>query len=267
MSEEGDKASPSSTVSRPTNPMPIFALSGRWIAYCPSSPSSQLALKAHIPVPILGRASSVSSITPPQLPSTVASLDLISDSFVNKIMRETTQELISGAKWVGQQGLHAWNSYWNKPTSPPQQPQQTRPPPSQFPPTHSTTNQATPKEPGLVSIVDAETLANSPTVTPIVSFSPPQGCSFVSFSPSSLALFTASSKGDVQNVWDLLRIQHTRFSPLQATLSPSESSGPQVRQVAQFSRMTVARIVDVIWSEPHGEHLAVVTERGTVHLL
>lgn len=266
VSEEGDKAYPTPNASRPVSPAPIFALNGRWIAYCPSSPSSHLTLKAHIPVPILGRSSSVSSVTPPQLPSTVASVDLISDSFVNKIMRETTQELISGAKWVGQQGLQAWNSYWNKPTSPQPQ-QQTRPPPSQFPPTHGATAQSTPKEPGLVSIVDAESLATSAGVSPLATFLPPQGCSFVSFSPSSLALFTASSKGDVQNVWDLLRIQHTKFSPLQATVAPGEATGPRVRQIAQFSRMTVARVVDVTWSEPHGEHLAMVTERGTVHLL
>lgn len=266
--EEGDKGYPFPNISRPTNPTPILDLNGRWIAYCPSSPTSHLTFKAQVSVPILGRClNSVTSVTPPQLPTALASVDLISDSVVNKIMRETTQEIISGAKWVGQQGIQAWNSYWNKPTSPQQQPQQGRPQANQFPPTHSTTGPATPKEPGIVSIVDAETLPELQSITPVTSFAPPQGCSFLSFAPSSLALFTASSKGDVQNVWDLLRIQYTKSSPLQATLSPNETIGPHVRQIAQFSRMTVARIVDVNWSEPHGEHLAVVTERGTVHLL
>lgn len=267
VSEESDKTFLSSKTSRLTTSTPIFALNGRWIAYCPASPSSLLTMKAHVPVPLLGRSVSVSSVTPPQLPSAIASVDLISDSFVNKIMRETTQELISGAKWVGQQGLQAWNSYWNKTPSPQLQPQQGRSPPSQFPPTHGTSGQPAPKEPGLVSIVDAESLAVSQTITPLTSFVPPQGCSFLSFAPSSLALFTASSRGDVQTVWDLLRIHHTRCSPLQATISPNESTGPQVRQIAQFSRMTVARIVDVAWAEPHGERLAMTTERGTVHLL
>lgn len=50
-------------------------------------------------------------------------------------------------------------------------------------------------------------------------------------------------------------------------LPQNDSSGPLVRQIAQFSRMTVARIVDVSWTEPQGERLAMVTERGTVHLL
>lgn len=265
--EEGDKTLGSSKLPRANPATPIVALNGRWIAYCPSPPSSQLTLKAHVPVPILGRAPGLSSVTPPPLPLATASVDLISNSFVNKIMRETTQELIQGAKWVGQQSLQAWNAYWNKSQNPQPQPQQARSPPAQFPPTHGTTAQPAPKEPGLVSIIDAEALAESSVIHPITSFAPPQGCSFLSFSPTSLALFTASSKGDVQNVWDLLRIQYTKSSPLQATVSPTEGSGPQVRQVAQFSRMTVARIVDVAWAEPHGERLAVTTERGTVHLL
>ncbi|KFH48836.1 hypothetical protein ACRE_001320 [Hapsidospora chrysogenum ATCC 11550] len=265
--EEGDNPHASAKPPRPSDSMPIFALNGRWIAYCPSAPSSQIALAAHVPVPILGRAPGVSSMTPPHLPAATSSVDLISDSFVNKIMRETTQELISGAKWVGQQGWQAFNSYWNKSSSTQPQPAARSPPASQFPPTHGSPGRPAPKEPGLVSIVDAEALAASSAVTPITSFLPPQGCSFLSFSPSSLALFTASSKGDVQNVWDLMRIHHTKPSPLQATISANESSGPLVRQIAHFSRMTVARIVDVAWAEPQGERLAMVTERGTVHLL
>ncbi|KAM5358443.1 hypothetical protein ACJZ2D_015288 [Fusarium nematophilum] len=279
--EEADKTRSSSAPPRPNPQTPILAISGRWVAYCPSTPSSQVSLRAHVPLPILGKAPGLASVTPPQLPTTTASVDLpISDSVVNKIMRETTQELIQGAKWVGQQGLQAWNSYWNKSSSPQLQPQQARSPPqqwagtrsphgdpSQFPPTHGSTGQAVAKEPGLVSILDAESLPSSASIHPMTTFATPLGCSFLSFSPSSLALFTVSSKGDVQTVWDLLRIQHTRSSPLQATITPNTSTGPQVRQIAQFSRMTVARIVDVAWTQVQGERLAMVTERGTVHLL
>lgn len=280
--EEGDKTRSSPAPPRPGPQSPIISLNGRWIAYCPSAPSSQISSRAHVPLPILGKAPGISSVTPPQLPPVTAAVDLpISDSVVNKIMRETTQELIQGAKWVGQQGLQAWNSYWNKSSSPQQQQaQQARSPPqhwagtrsphgdpSQFPPTHGSSGQAVAKEPGLVSIVDAESLTNSSSIHPIVTFLTPLGCSFLSFSPSSLALFTVSSKGDVQTVWDLLRIQHTRSSPLQATIPTSPGVGPQVLQIAQFSRMTVARVVDVSWTEPQGERIAMVTERGTVHLL
>ncbi|KPM37758.1 hypothetical protein AK830_g8799 [Neonectria ditissima] len=279
--EEVDKARSSPAPPRPTPQTPILALNGRWIAYCPSTPSSQISLRAHVPLPILGKAPGLASITPPQLPQISASVDLpISDSVVNKIMRETTQELIQGAKWVGQQGLQAWNSYWNKSSGPQSQQQQARSPPqhwagtrsphtdpSQFPPTHGSSGQAMAKEPGLVSIVAADSLVSSSSIHPLTTFATPLGCSFLSFSPSSLALFTASSKGDVQTVWDLFRIQHTRSSPLQATVPSNISAGPQVRQIAQFSRMTVARIVDVAWTEALGERIAMVTERGTVHLL
>ena len=258
---------------------PIFAIHRRWLAYCPASPSSQLTLRAHLPVPIVGRAPGVSSATPPHLPAISSAVDLpISDSVVNKIMRETTQEFIQGAKWVGQQGLSAWNSYWNKPTSP--TPQQGRSPPQswsgapqsrgdagQFPPTHGAAGSSIPKDPGLVSVLDAEALASSATIHPITTFATPMGCSFLSFSPTGLSIFTASSKGDVQTVWDLLRVQHTKSSPLQSTIPTTDSPGPQVRQLAQFSRMTVARIVDVVWAGPQGERIAMVTERGTVHLL
>ncbi|KAH6897268.1 hypothetical protein B0T10DRAFT_181523 [Thelonectria olida] len=276
--EESDKTRASPAPPRPSPQTPILDLKGRWIAYCPAAPSSQISLRAHVPLPILGKAPGVSSITPPQLPQSSASVDLpISDSVVNKIVRETTQELIQGAKWVGQQGLQAWNSYWNRSSSPQLQPQQARSPPQQhwaphsdpsnFPPTHGSSGQAVTKEPGIVSIVDAESLTSSSTIHPLATFVTPLGCSFLSFSPSSLFLFTASSKGDVQTVWDLFRIQYTRSSPLQATVAPNTGTGPTVRQVAQFSRMTVARIVDVSWTEAQGERIAMVTERGTVHLL
>ncbi|KAK3322522.1 hypothetical protein B0H66DRAFT_574673 [Apodospora peruviana] len=268
-----------SRVQIPPRPRPqsaILSLNGRWVAYCPAAPSSQIALRASVPVPAYGRAPGLASMTPPQLPPTISDVDLpLSESVMNKIIRDTTQELIQGAKWVGKHGLQAWNNYWNPQTgqtrSPPPASQAWgggggRPEPSQFPPTHGAVIPPVTKEPGLVSVLDTETLGSSTNLHPITTFGIPHGCSFLSFSPTGLALFTASSKGDVQTVWDLMRIQYTKASPLQAAGLPF-SGGPHVRQVAQFSRMTVARIVDVAWTKPHGERAAMVTERGTVHLL
>ncbi|KAL2257971.1 hypothetical protein VTK26DRAFT_8896 [Humicola hyalothermophila] len=263
--------------ARPRPQAAILSLCGRWIAYCPAAPSSQIALRASVPVPVYGRAPGLVSMTPPQLPPAGTDVDLpLSESVMNKIMRDATQELIQGAKWVGKQGLQAWNNYWNpQPSQQPRSPTLTsqswgsaatgRPESAQFPPTHGTVTQPVAKEPGMVSILDIETLGSSNNPHPIATFTIPHGCSFLSFSPTGLSLFSASSKGDVQAVWDLMRIQNTKSSPLQATGSPS--GGPRVRQVAQFSRMTVARIVDVAWTRPNGERLAMVTERGTVHLL
>lgn len=278
MTEDFGRQSPAPP-PRSSPQTPIFSLSGRWFAHCPPTPSTQIALRAHVPVPVIGKGPGLASVTGPVLPVVSSALDLpIPEGMMNKIMRETTQELILGAKWVGQQGLQAWNAYWNKNT-----PQQPRSPPPvaqqwagsysprqdgpQFPPTHGTPGQAVAsKEPGLVSIIDLSTIGASASVHPLSTFPAPLGCSFLSFSPSGLSLFTASSKGDVQMVWDLMRIQHTKSSPLQVSNSAT-SLGPRVRQVAQFSRMTVARIVDVAWSRPNGERLAMITERGTVHLL
>jgi len=268
-------------VPAPPRPRPhsaILSVNGRWVAYCPATPSSQISLRAIVTVPPHGRAPGLNSLTPPQLPPATSDVDLpMSESVMNKIMRDATQELIQGAKWVGKQGLQAWNNYWS-----PQSGQPARPPTgvpqgwgglaaqssetAQFPPTHGTVTPPVAKEPGIVSLVDIETLGASANIHPAAAFAIPHGCSFLSLSPSGLSLFTASSKGDIQTVWDLNRIQCTKSSPLQG-IGAAASGGPRVRQVAQFSRMTVARVVDVAWTRPNGERVAMVTERGTVHLL
>ncbi|KAM0334302.1 hypothetical protein ACHAQA_001325 [Verticillium albo-atrum] len=285
VAEESDRRSspaPAPAAPRPNPHTPIFAVNGRWIAYCPPPPSTQITLRAHVPVPILGKCGpTLSTVTAPGLPAVTSAIDMaMSEGVMNKIMRETTQELISGAKWVGQQGMQAWNSYWNKnavpqrqprsPTLPAQQWPGSYPPrldAAQFPPTHATPGQApASKDPALISIVDMGTIGLSASLHPITAFPTPLGCSFLSFSPSGLSLFTASSKGDVQTVWDLFCIQYTKSSPLQVSTTASVV-GPRVRQIAHFSRMTVARIVEVTWSRPNGERIAMVTERGTVHLL
>ncbi|KAH8910137.1 hypothetical protein BR93DRAFT_935793 [Coniochaeta sp. PMI_546] len=256
----------------------IYTLNGRWLAYCPAAPQSQITLRASPPVPRYGKTPGLASMTPPQLPPINSEVDLpLSESVMNKIMRDATQELIQGAKWVGKQGWSAWNKYWNPPTqvpgrSPPNGPQgwgpahAQRQDPAQFPPTHGAVTQPSmPKEPGLISILDLDSLSTSSSLHPVVTFQVPHGCSFLSLAPSGLLLFTASSKGDVHTVWDLMRTHHTRSSNLQSPTTVVAGS-PRVRQVAQFSRMTVARVVDVAWTRPNGERAAMVTERGTVHL-
>ncbi|KAK0623555.1 hypothetical protein B0T14DRAFT_553707 [Immersiella caudata] len=268
-------------IPAPPRPRPqsaILSVSSRYIAYCPATPSSQISLRAVVSVPSCGRAPGLNSLTPPQLPPANSDVDLpLSESVMNKIMRDATQELIQGAKWVGKQGLQAWNNYWNPQTNQPPRPQTGGPQgwgghatqssdTTQFPPTHGTVTPPVSKEPGIVSVLDIDSLGGSANIHPVAAFSIPQGCSFLSLSPSGLSLFTASSKGDVQTVWDLMRVQYTKASSLQGS-GAAVPGGPRVRQVAQFSRMTVARVVDVAWTRPNGERAAMVTERGTVHLL
>ncbi|KAI1106318.1 hypothetical protein F4804DRAFT_53099 [Jackrogersella minutella] len=259
--------------------MPIVSLNGRWLAYCPPAPSPQKSLNPSIPVPLDGKAPGLTTLAPPILPNESSDVDQpMPDGVVNRIMRETTQDLLQGARWVGKQSAQLWKNYWSKPGQQvqPRQPQMGSPPwsggypgrpdVSQFPPTYGVPGQAVTKEPGLVSIVDLQSLSNSTTIHHVTTFKAPLGCSFLSFSPTGLSLFTASSKGDVQTVWDLMRIQYTKSTALQNSQS-NNGHTTRVRQVAQFSRMTVARIVDVTWAKPNGERAAMVTERGTVHLL
>ncbi|KAK8090193.1 hypothetical protein PG997_005154 [Apiospora hydei] len=275
--EEETGRSPSPLRSNPQSP--ILAIRGRWLAYCPPPSSSSIALNATIGVPIDGKVPGLVSLTSPVVPLETCGVDQpLSDGMMNRIMRETTQEVIQGAKWVSKQGMQLWNNYWKQPSpqsqarsgsvgSPPWGPAYpNRADSSVFPPTYGVSGQAVTKDPGLVSIVDLQVLEHSTTVHHAATFKAPLGCSFLSFSPTGLSLFTASSKGDVQTVWDLMRIQYSKASSLQNS-QPVGGHHTRVRQVAQFSRMTVARIVDVAWSKPNGERIAMVTERGTVHLL
>ncbi|KAI1330401.1 hypothetical protein F5Y16DRAFT_16631 [Xylariaceae sp. FL0255] len=276
--EEDGTSSPIAPRKHPQTP--ILSVNGRWLAYCPPAASSQHALNASICVPAEGKQSGLLSHTSPVLPNETSEVDQpISDSVMNRIMRETTQEFIHGARWVGKHGMQLWNNYWkNGQQQPPARQSNVGSPPwgsgyagsrndtAQFPPTYGIPGQAVTKDPGLVSIVDLHSLTNTPSIHPITTFKTPLGCSFLSFSPSGLSLFTASNKGDVQTVWDLMRIQHTKSTSLQNS-QPNNGHAARVRQIAQFSRMTVARIVDVAWAKPNGERAAMVTERGTVHLL
>ncbi|TAQ85895.1 hypothetical protein B7494_g5784 [Chlorociboria aeruginascens] len=259
----------------------ILSLNGRWLAYCPSLPSSQISLRAAVQgVSSTTKVPGLNAYAPPQLPAQNCQVETLeAQSMLKQFAQTATQEFIKGASYMGKQGAQYWNNYWNKSSAatPVVGANLYRPHPNvtqQFPPTHGVTSQSAPinKNPGLISILDLESLAHQNSSTgasphPIATFKLPHGCSFLSFAPSGLALFTASSKGDMQCIWDLMRLQYAKSSVLKET---SQSNGPNtthVREIAQFSRMTIARIVDVVWTSPHGERAAVVTEPGTVHIL
>lgn len=272
---------------------PLVSLSHRWLAIVPPTPSSRFCINA---TALISETSSkppgLDSHTPPSQPQLTCSVDSPeAESLLNKVAREVTQEFIKGARWVGDQGLQVWKSYWAKPqdTNAPVDPFKTtkdvlRPlsPQSQqhFPPTHAHEEHASQSsgDPALVSILDLDKLTKSQeirsamTLAPNATFQTPYGCSWVSFAPSGLMLLTASKKGDVQYVWDLMRIIHGKgdnAGTQETSNKPGggpDLQGPHVRQVARFARMTVANIVDVVWAAPRGERLATVTEKGTAHI-
>lgn len=277
----GDWNLPDLGIARKQYEASILSLSGRWLAYCPPSPSSQLSLGAMVPSGLSRtRIPGLSARAPPQLPAVNCLVQTPGgESMVKQILQVGTQKFIEGATYLGGQGVQAWNNYWNKPAQNPSPPAgytyQAQPNmASHFPPTHASGVPASlvTKEPGLISILDLGSLASKATsgsvaIHPFATFRVPQGCSFLSFAPSGLALFTASSKGDVQFVWDLMRVQYAKSSFLKGSFPGAGTQNPHVRQIAQFSRMTIARIVDVVWTSPHGERAAMVTEPGTVHIL
>ncbi|KFX94781.1 hypothetical protein V490_04186 [Pseudogymnoascus sp. VKM F-3557] len=252
----------------------LLSLRGRWLAYSPSSAMNQVSLRARVDISrSSARIPGLNNFAPPQPPTVNCAADTPhGEEFWGRIRRQAAQEAIKGAKWVGDQGSRVWANYWNKPNNVNgnwQSSAQKEPAPD-FPPTHGAALQydASHPDPVLITIVDLDKLATlrNATSATLATFKVPLGCSYMSFSPTGLALFTASNKGDVQFIWDLMRVQHTKSSALQPQ-APGATQGIHVRQIASFTRLTVARIVDVIWTLPLGETIAMVTERNTVHFL
>jgi len=128
--------------------------------------------------------------------------------------------------------------------------------------------------------------------SPIITFQPLAGLGFLSFAPGGLAILTISYKGDVVHVWDLFQALHqsgtsatpasknnSKSGPSSTVGSPEAGSGMtingrsptghyagrHVRQIARFTRMTVAHVVDVSWSRSLGNKLSILTDKGTVH--
>ncbi|PYI19229.1 hypothetical protein BO86DRAFT_70057 [Aspergillus japonicus CBS 114.51] len=263
----------------PNHDNPIVSLRGRWLATVPPSTTYRASLRATVPAALLqGKTIGLETRSPPSRPVITCATDVgEGESFFGKVARGVTQELMRGARWMGDQGLQAWNNYWNKEQA---QSVSTRRSPNLmdfspqgyniFPPTHSQETQtASPAEPDLVSVTDLQRLEEGTETKnalfgSMTTFQVPNGCSFLSFSPNGLMLLTVSKKGDVQYVWDLLQAKYCRAGAL---LSDDPTSAqPSVRQVARFSRLTASRIIDVVWCPPSGDKLAIITSKPTVHV-
>ena len=261
----------------------ILSLSNRWLAVAPPSSSAQTTLHGEIESDSSGhKAPGISSHAPAAEPQISCDLDTPEgEGLLNKAARDIAQGLLKTAQWVGLEGKQAWSNYWSKSSEQSQQglaappssfDVSTLPNQQSFPPTHaqdSPVNRAK-NQPALVSIYDLERLSKSQhskaasTLQPLATFSLPTGCSLLSFSPNGLHLLTASAKGDVEHVWDLMRMVHGEAG--RAGDPDASPKGASVRQIAMITRMTEARIVDVVWTEPKGERLAIVTDKGTVHI-
>jgi hypothetical protein len=266
-------ASSSSDDSEVQHGIPLFSLSNRWIATVPPvTPVHTFEGTAHVLDPSARPPGLATKIAPIPPPPTTCAVDIPDGSeFMNRMSREVTQHAIKGAKYIGEQGYRVWSNYWNPSTSMNNMGYAQQLPPAQhFPPTHDYSNAAPTanNDPTQVAIFDLQRfLVNEEwklknVLQPLATFELPSGCSFLSFAPSGLHMITVSKKGDEQFIWSLMKMRDPRSAIPGA---PSSTSGPYVRQIKKFARLTKATTIDVVWSAPHGERFAILTDRGTVH--
>lgn len=262
---------------------PIISLHGRWLAVVPPTSSSRAPPLGKVPAHLIHKKiPGLDTFIPPSKPAVNCATDLgEGESLFDKVARGVAQELVKGARWMGDQGLQAWNNYWNKDQQSAQNGNARRSPQyetpqgghSLFPPTHGQETSGTPSsEPEVVSIIDLKRLEEGldlkgSTSATIATFLPPNGCSFLSFSPNGHMLLSASRKGDVQYVWDLMQIKNCRSAVfLSDELTGNNPAPAHARLIARYSRLTTSNIVDVTWTCPTGERFAIITRKGTVHV-
>lgn len=250
---------------------PVYALSNRWLAIKPPiMSSSQMTLKGSTELASHANPASMASHASPAPPSPNCDIDApFNDSLLSRVAKTTTREIYKGA----QQGFQALKMYMNRPASTnvdpayygsPQSPQ---PEQGGFPPTHAHSNepQTSPVEPALVSVIDLERLLErEESETKGASAIPPtfhlnDGCSFLSFSPNGLSLLATNHVGDESRIWDLTRIADSR-----AAVGDPSLIGI-VRMVSRFHRVSPSVVMDAVWTAC-GDRLALITDKGTVHL-
>ncbi|KAF2030351.1 hypothetical protein EK21DRAFT_89041 [Setomelanomma holmii] len=253
--------------------VPVFSLSDRWLSVTPPASSALYAVNGvALTSPYYERPPGITYHTVPPQPSANCTVDAPeAGSFIDRLTREGTQVAIKGARWATEKGFQAFKSYMNKTPqangvsngSYGQDPMQ-----HYFPPTHGHSQTQPRPETTVISIydlqklLDAEETRNKSALQAVATIPAVLGCSFLSFSPSGLMLMTVSKKGDYQDIWDLKRMMSRKVRKT----ARDQITGPHVRQVARFARMTVTSVIDVVWSAPRTDKLAVITDKGTVHM-
>ncbi|KAI1532483.1 hypothetical protein PtrSN001A_007242 [Pyrenophora tritici-repentis] len=249
--------------------LPVFSLSDRWLAVTPPASSALYPVNGvALTSPYYERAPGLAHHSVPPQPSPNCAVDAPNEAgLIDRLTREGTQVAIKSARWATEKGMQAFKSYMNKG----QQGQQTYtqdPMQHYFPPTHGHDQTQPRQESTVISVydlqklLDAEETRSKNSLQPIATIPAALGCSFLSFAPSGLMLMSVSKKGDYQDIWDLKRMTFRRARKT----AREQPTGPHVRQVARFTRMTVANVIDVVWSAPRADKLAVITDKGTVHM-
>jgi hypothetical protein len=275
--------------------VPLLSVSHRYLALVPPSTSgTNVAAKGIVLLPNdIAKPPGIANAMAPPAPANNCVLDSQNASLVSRLRREATQGLLKGAQWIGERGMEAYNTYWAKTLPPHMSPNQrptsigygfTAEQQTSFPPTHAFSQipvKIAGDEPKQVAIYDLQRLLDveenpkaKNALMPVAAFELSSGVSYLSFAPSGLALLTVNRKGDENTLWSLMKTLHFSASSSPLTI-PTEDEvikceaqiQPQsVKQVWKAERMSPARVVDVVWSEPRGDRVAVLTDRGTVHV-
>ena len=251
--------------------VPLYSLSQRWLAVVPPTASSPYSIEGTVLTSAAHpKPPGFSNRKAPPHPNLTTALDMPeSETFQERTLRGAVQTFIRVGRKASDTGKEAWNNYWNKnPQNGLAVPAKGEPE-AYFPPTHGQNfSQPVPSnEPTPISILDlqklldAENSKSRSALVPIGTFPAPEGCSYLSFAPNGLMLLTVTKKGDHQLVWDLKHLAHSASDPTKKWTLPQ----PHVRQVFRITRWTEAAVVDIVWQEPRGERLAVLTDRGTIH--
>ncbi|KAF4554168.1 Hypothetical protein D9617_5g070450 [Elsinoe fawcettii] len=271
-------------VSDQKRTIPVFSLSRRWLAVSPPALSSSQKSIDGSPLLLADRPAppGVSAYVSPPPPVVDCEVDGPSgSSLLGRVTKQATNEIRKGAQWVGEQGMSAIKSYWNRSPSvgniqapPVNHKSLTDELSPGFPPTHGHGREPpAPKvEPALVSIIDLNKLhagdnglVKNP-LGPLATFTLSDGCSFTSFSPSGLALLTTNHEGDASTVWDLMQITDARTAlGLTTQHSQIAHASGLVRKVATFSRVSKSDVVEVRWTST-SNRLGILTSKGTLHL-
>lgn len=251
--------------------VPVFSLSDRWLAVTPPGSSSLYAVDGvALTSPTFERPPGITHHTVPPQPSANCTVEAPEPAgLMDRLTREGTQVAIKGVTWATEKSKQAYKAYMNKaPNGVNSAAYAQDPMHHYFPPTHGHQQAEARQDAPIISIYDlqklleAEETRNKNTLIPIATIPAALGCSLLSFSPSGLMMMTVSQKGDFQDVWDMKRMTSRKAR----RTTREQATGPHVRRVARFSRMTVTNVIDVVWSAPRMDKIAVLTDKGTIHM-
>ena len=95
-----------------STPLPLFTMSGRWLAIVPPGSSSRPSINGTIPSYLVqGQVPGLDALHAPSRPPTTCIIDSPDvESIFNKVARGLAKEVVKGARWLGDQGLQTWNN-------------------------------------------------------------------------------------------------------------------------------------------------------------